>query len=242
MTAVDATALTASLARLEEVFRADSLEPQAMLQQVVNAADTLFRLSGAGLMFVDADEVLRYVAASDQTIALLEEAQEELGEGPCVDTFVHDKVIEVRDLAEDERWPELSKGLAHRGIRAVLGVPVRLGGGAVGALNLYVDQPNDWDPGEIEALNAYGTMVETMLASILVARRHSQIAAQLQYALDNRVTIERAVGFLMAGHDTDAVHAFDLLRRTARHSRRKVADVARDVLAGAPLPEIAQSR
>jgi AmiR/NasT family two-component response regulator len=56
--------------------------------------------------------------------------------------------------------------------------------------------------------------------------------AQLQGALDRRVVIERAVGLLMARLDTDAVGAFGSLRRAARDSRRRVADVAEDVLAG----------
>ena len=48
--------------------------------------------------------------------------------------------------------------------------------------------------------------------------------------------IERAVGYLMAARRTDAVTAFDLLRRTARNRRRKVADVARDLLDSGSLP------
>ena len=55
---------------------------------------------------------------------------------------------------------------------------------------------------------------------------------QLQYALDNRVTIERAIGMLMARHDVDAVAAFHLLRQNARSARRKVADVAREIVEG----------
>jgi GAF domain-containing protein len=238
MPGIDPYALSASLARLEATYRHDDLEPREMLQQVVDAVDELFGLSGAGLMFIDSDEALRYIAASDDTIALLEEAQEELGEGPCVDTFVYDKTVEVFDLLEDPRWPSLSNRLGDSGIRAVLGVPVRLGGGAVGALNLYLNKPHGWVDGEVGALDAYGTMVETMLGTTLTARRHTQLAQQLQYALDYRVVIERGVGYLMASHQLDEVHAFDLLRRTARNSRRKVADVAREIIDGKPLDEV----
>ena len=64
MPAIDPTALGASLSRLEATYRQDELEPRAMLQQVVVAADELFGLSGAGLMLIDSEEALRYVAAS----------------------------------------------------------------------------------------------------------------------------------------------------------------------------------
>jgi GAF domain-containing protein len=240
MPGIDPSALSASLSRLEATYRNDDLEPHIMLQRVVDAVDELFGLSGAGLMFIDSDEALRYVAASDETVALLEEAQEELGEGPCIDTFVYDKVVEVYDLLQDQRWPRLSERLWTRGIRAVLGVPVRLGGSAVGALNLYLDKPHRWQDSEVNALAAYATMVETMLSTILTARRHTQLAEQLQYALDYRVIIERGVGYLMATYQIDEVRAFDLLRRTARNSRRKVADVAREIIAGKPLEHVAQ--
>ena len=242
MPAIDPTALGASLSRLEATYRQDELEPRAMLQQVVVAADELFGLSGAGLMLIDSEEALRYVAASDETIAVLETAQEELGQGPCVDTFVYDTAVQVADLLEDDRWPPLSQLIAPRGIRAVLGVPVRLGGGAVGALNVYLDKPHHWQDTEIAALFAYATMVETMLGIIVTARRNTQLAEQLQYALDYRVIIERGVGYLMASYQLDEVHAFDLLRRTARNSRRKVADVAKEIIAGKPLEQIAPAK
>ena len=58
------------------------------------------------------------------------------------------------------------------------------------------------------------------------------MADQLQYALDYRVVIERAVGYPMGAHRLDAVTAFDVLRRRARDSRRRVADVAAEVLNG----------
>ena len=77
-----------------------------------------------------------------------------------------------------------------------------------------------------------------MLGTVLAAQEHSTVADQLQHALDYRVVIERAVGYLMAAHRLDAVTAFDALRRRARDSRRRVADVAAEVLEGNARPAI----
>lgn len=79
-------------------------------------------------------------------------------------------------------------------------------------------------------------MLETTLRSLLAPRRSDELARQLQYALDYRVVIERAVGYLMAARRIDAVTAFDLLRRNARNRRRKVADVAGALLESGSLP------
>jgi AmiR/NasT family two-component response regulator len=46
------------------------------------------------------------------------------------------------------------------------------------------------------------------------------------------VVIERAVGYLMGAHKLDAVTAFDLLRKRARDSRRRIAEVAAEILGG----------
>jgi GAF domain-containing protein len=238
MTRIDATALGLSLARLEDVHRRD-LDPQDMLKQVVAAVDQLFGLSGAGLMLVDDGQVLRYAAASDETSAQLEISQEELGEGPCIDSFVHDHAVEVRDLASDERYQRLAQRLADVPIDAVLGVPVNISGSSVGSLNVYLDRPHDWQPEEVGALEGYARVVEMVLVTVLTARRHSRLAEQLQYALDYRVVIERGVGYLMARYEVDEVQAFHVLRRTARSSRRKVGEVARDIIAGKPIEDAA---
>jgi AmiR/NasT family two-component response regulator len=50
------------------------------------------------------------------------------------------------------------------------------------------------------------------------------------------VVIERAIGFLMATHGVDAVTAFSRLRREARDRRRRVADLAAEILGGTTLP------
>ena len=62
------------------------------------------------------------------------------------------------------------------------------------------------------------------------------MASQLQYALDCRVVIERAIGYLMGTRRLDAVTAFDVLRQQARASRRLTADVPTDLLGGTTGP------
>ena len=114
----------------------------------------------------------------------------------------------------------------------MVGIPVAIGGSPVGTLNVYRDAPNDWDDSDIRALRAYGDLIAEIVGAALAAHDHGALAAQLQYALDYRVIIERAVGYLMGSHGLDAVTAFNALRKRARDSQRKVADVAADVLAG----------
>jgi GAF domain-containing protein len=150
---IDGVALERSLSAL----RAHGSEGQLIdaLQQVLGATCELFAATGAGLMLVDESTALCSVAATDEAGRVLEERQEQVGHGPCVDALVLDQITETSDLGADDRWPQLGPELPRAGVRAVLGVPVRLNGVAVGALNVYRGEPHDWDKSEIAALSSY---------------------------------------------------------------------------------------
>jgi len=229
---IDPEALERSLALLRQRSAEDGL--MAALEQVIAATRELFGASGAGLMMVDDQSMLTAVAATDEPGRLLEIRQQEIGHGPCVDSLTFDQVVSTSDLAGDDRWPMLAPELPNRGVRAVLGVPIHVDNVPVGSLNVYRDQPGEWDPSETIALEAYGGLIESLLSTALQARHRGQLAQQLQHALNHRVVIERAVGVIMARQNLGPVDAFNQLRRRARSSERKVADVAADLLAELP--------
>jgi hypothetical protein len=207
----------------------DSL-PDA-LDHAVHSAKAFFGVAGAGIMFLDDEHALHYVASTDPDSRRLEEAQREDGRGPCVDALVLDRTVRTRDVTADERWPDLGARLQGSGVRAVLGMPLHLAGAAVGSIDLYRDRPHRWEDGEVERFSGYAALVERMFVTALRATRHETLAEQLQRALDHRVVIERAIGMLMAQRSLDAPDAFELLRASARSSRRRAHEVAEDILA-----------
>jgi GAF domain-containing protein len=200
------------------------------LQEMLVTTGKVFSASGAGFMMLDEGAGLTAVTATDEAGALLEKRQEQDGHGPCVDSVTLDQVVTTSDLGEDDRWPNLRPELPDAGVRSVLGVPIRTHGVALGALNVYRDQPHEWSDDEIAALEAYGTLLEGLLRTALQSHEREQLVQQLQHALDHRVMIERAVGMIMARESVDAVTAFNQLRDRARSSERKVADIAAEVL------------
>jgi GAF domain-containing protein len=224
---IDPHQLSASLRRLGATGEGDAT---AAMERAVAAAVGLFGVDGSGLMIADEQNTLRYVVSSDGPGRVLETVQTETGQGPCVDTFVEGASVHTDDLAAEDRWPASRDTIVAHGVRAVLGVPVRLGGVVVGSLDVYRAEPHTWDDSEQEALTGYAAVIEATLDAALAAHTATELAAQLQYALDNRLIIERAIGFVMASADVDAVGAFDIVRRAARDRRRKVADIAREVL------------
>jgi GAF domain-containing protein len=181
-------------------------------------------------MIADEQNSLHYVASSDGPSHVLEQVQSETGQGPCVQAFVVNNVVTTEDLGSDPRWPLIGDTLVEHGVTAVLGCPLRLGGVPVGTIDVYRDKPYRWDDSERAALARYSDVVEATIGAAMAAQRAGELADQLQYALDYRVVIERAVGYLMAQRGLDSVAAFNLLRRAARDHRRKVAEVATDLL------------
>jgi GAF domain-containing protein len=225
---VDADALQRAVTRLRETEIGDT-GVEVALQHVVDAMVVL-RVGGAGLMFLDDNHSLRYVAASDEAGRVLEVAQEEHGVGPCVDALVGDVVTRTAHLGEVPRYAPIAAVAVPHGVVSVLGVPVHVAGTAVGSLNVYLGEPNEWDDADVDALRAFNGVIEAVIGAAVLSHRHNSVVQQLEFALDNRVVIERAVGTIMGHHRVDAVSAFNVLRARARSQRRKVSDVARQVV------------
>jgi GAF domain-containing protein len=227
---VDAEALAASLADLN-LPDGENTDVQGGIARVVMGAANVFSGTGVGVMLIAEDgHTLRYVASSDELARQLELAHEQSGEGPCVDAFVRDACVKTDDLAAESRWPDLRAALGVQPVRALLGLPTRLGA-PVGTLNVYCERPRVWDESEVAALESYNALLEARLAESLLTRKHDRIVTQLQFAIETRVTIERAIGLLMGRDGIDGVAAFNELRRVARSSRRRVNAVAEELLA-----------
>lgn len=233
---IDDLALAESLRRLATTGQGHDGVVDA-LEHVLEACVDLFAVDGAGILVADEQDVLRYIAASDGPGRILEQTEAEAGQGPCTEAFVSGSVVTSRDVTvETERWPVLAVAMAELPVRAVLGTPVRIGGVPVGTLDVYRESPHDWDDSEIAALARYAEVIATTMTAAIQAHTAGELASQLQYALDYRVVIERAVGFLMAKEGIDPVTAFNSLRSAARSRRTKIGAVAEHVLGTGALP------
>jgi GAF domain-containing protein len=241
---IDPTDLTRSIGALGSLDPERGLAPT--LQQIADAARQLFAADGAGLMLVDADGQLRWASASDQRAQTQEDGQERLAQGPCAVAFSQRLPAAITNIHTDPDWGEITQVLLGEGTFAALSVPVELDGGVIGTLDIYAGQPRDWDPSEVAALQAYAGLVASLLAAATTAEVKGRLADQLQAALEHRWLIEQAKGVLMGRERLDAQTAFERLRGAARSSTRRLADVARDVTDGQPLPanrhELASAR
>lgn len=75
-------------------------------------------------------------AASSTQARLLDQAQYDCGEGPCLSAVRERQVVSAPDVRSDARWPALrASRLREAQVRSVLSVPMTMGEEVVGALN-----------------------------------------------------------------------------------------------------------
>ena len=206
------------------------------LEQAVVAAKQLFEVDAAGIMLADADGRLRWASASDPLAQTLEDNQETFAAGPCLQAFASGRPAVICDATLEPRWGEIILAFVELQIRSGLSVPMQLGGGPIGTLDVYAAAPGGWDATVVSALQTYAGLVATLLGTAAKAERSGRLATQLQVALDSRVLIEQVKSALVDRERLDGQQAFIDLRRAARSSRRKPSEMAGGKVAGLSRP------
>jgi len=219
---IDPATLAKSIATLTD------LDPQrdlaATLEQAVVAAKQMFAVEAAGIMLGDADGRLRWASASDPIAQALEDNQETYAAGPCLQAFSSGQPAVIEDATLEPRWGQITLALVELQIRSALSVPVQLGGGPIGTLDVYAAAPGGWDATEVSALQTYAGLVATLLGTAATAERSGRVADQLQVALEAQKMLERARVALMKLERLDDQQAFIDLRRAARSTSNKPPD------------------
>ena len=107
---------------------------------------------------------------------------------------------------------------------------MRLRDDTIGALNIFGRADHAFTPDETRLVQSLADVATIALLQERAITRADALTEQLQGALNSRVVIEQAKGALaqMEGITPDA--AFLQLRERARSTRRRLADVAAQVL------------
>jgi GAF domain-containing protein len=214
-------------------LRFGTMSVEDAMREIVQTTHTVFSVDGAGLMLTDVEQRLRGVAASDQRFAHLEDLQIEHGEGPCIEAFDTKQLVGTQDLEAEERWPGFSRSAVARDVRAVLASPLPYNQDAVGVVAVLSEQRRPWSAEGELGLLAFTDLAALLIASMMQGEQHSQLAQQLQGALDSRQVIEQAKGVLMGTKGISARAAYEQLRAQARAERRKLSAVCAGIVDGA---------
>ncbi len=200
------------------------------VQRIVDTTHRLFNVDGAGLLLADSEQLLRNLAVSDVRLRDLEDLQIRFGEGPCIDAYHEKQLVHAGDLDRESRWPHFVSAAIKRGVRAVLAAPIPYNREAIGVVAVVSGKAHPWSPESELALVAFTDLAALLIASMMQGEEKSQMAAQLKQALDARIVIEQAKGVVVARQGVSPRQAYESLRSSARAQRRRLADVAREVV------------
>ncbi|MFY0408881.1 GAF and ANTAR domain-containing protein [Solicola sp. PLA-1-18] len=188
------------------------------VEQVVEFARRTFGATEAGITLIR-DGRLETVAATSPAVRSADEAQHELGEGPCVEAATESRTVWSGDLGTDDRWPTWGPRAVELGFVSVLATEMHAGGRRVGALNLYRATSGPFDPED-------ASLAQDFAQHSAVALSHLLRIDHLEVALSTRTLIGQAQGILMERHGVDAERAFSILRRYSQDENVKLRDVA----------------
>jgi hypothetical protein len=202
------------------------------LDTLVGQVTSILGVDGAGIMLEDDVGELRFVAASDDVVRLIEQFQVTTGEGPCVMAYETGHPVQVDDLHGPTPFPAFAEAAGQVGMRAVHSFPMLLERARVGALNFYRATPGPLPEDGIEVGQLFADIATTYLFS---ARHQDRLTKQiegLRHAIQESGAVDQAKGVLMHTYDLEDREAFALLRRHARSHRTRVLDVSRAIMDG----------
>lgn len=168
-------------------------------------------------------------AFTSKTALLLDKAQYESGDGPCLAAIRH-RGLEHVTTASDDRWPSFLAAASQHGVRATLSVPLGNDEAVMGSLNLYSQSLDAFDPSTTDAASAFADQIGVAVASATRYAESFELAQQLQQAMESRAVIEQAKGILMAAQRCSADVAFTILVRASQNQNRKLRAIAIEIV------------
>ena len=201
--------------------------------RLCGACPGLAGVTGAGIMLMSGEVHRGTLSASNEVSRLIEELQYTLGEGPCVDAYLQDRVVAEPDLAGQlaGRWVAFGPAALRAGARAVFGFPLRVGGVRLGALNLYRDQPGPLSSEQHADMMVLAGVAAQWVLQAQAGAASGALAGELEAGADLHFSVHNAAGIVSVQEGISVADALVRLRAFAFSSERRLADVARDVIA-----------
>jgi hypothetical protein len=205
---------------------------------VCAAAVTAVEVSGAWLSAARGTDAGHLMRVTDEVSEQLAELQLTLGEGPGPDAAAAGGAVLASDLGEMEaarRWPVFTPAARQAGAAAIFAFPLRIGAIRAGVMGLYRARP-----GPLSAVQLGDALTFADTATLLLLDAQDQAAGDLAEAGPGgqpadlalrRAEIDQATGMLTEQLGVGIAEAFIRLRAYAYAHDRRLAELARDIVA-----------
>jgi len=171
------------------------------------------------------------VAGSSPKAVLLDEIEQRMGDGPCINALRTMTPVLLGDVATDPRWPEYQKVLEDEGCRATLGVPLELGEDAAAALNFFAFESGVFTPAVLQEAVEFADLAAGAVRLAVRLGSAQTLADDLAAAMANRTSIDLACGVIMGQNRCSQAEAMAILTKVSSNRNQKLRVVAEELLA-----------
>ena len=171
------------------------------------------------------------VAGSSPKAVLLDEIEQRMGDGPCIEALRTMEPVLLGNVATDPRWPEYQKVLEDEGCRATLGVPLELGEDAAAALNFFAFESGVFTPAVLQEAVEFADLAAGAVRLAVRLGSAQTLADDLAAAMANRTSIDLACGVIMGQNRCSQAEAMAILTKVSSNRNQKLRVVAAELLA-----------
>ncbi|WP_063759872.1 ANTAR domain-containing protein [Streptomyces sclerotialus] len=223
---------------LTDACPGEEFDRTGYLRRFANRCVELLDVSAAAVLCAPPGEKLVPVAASGTDPALAGLLATAPLEGPARESHrTASSVVPVDLLGTGVRWPHFTGEARTAGYRFAGAVPLLRRDRATGSLLLLRTGSAPVPETDMRLGEALARVVAIALAHQETLANYRKVNEQLRTALQSRVVIEQAKGFLAHRMGVSVEEAFEAMRGHARRHSRRLREVARDVLEQALVPD-----
>jgi GAF domain-containing protein len=225
-------ALTRTLYELTDTLVKD-FDVIDLLTLLTERCVEILDISEAGIMLAPPAGDLGVMAASTESVQVLELLDVQAQEGPCLDCLRTGGAVEQNDLTTAyDVWPHFAPECVDAGFQSVHALPIRLRGETIGALNLFRESEGTMNDSDIRTGQTLADIAALAIHLHIFSFPVQVSVERLRHFLDSRVVIEQAKGMLSHMAAVNVETTFAIMRTYAVTHGLDVIDVAQSVIDG----------
>ncbi|MGR0162228.1 GAF and ANTAR domain-containing protein [Paenarthrobacter nitroguajacolicus] len=170
------------------------------------------------------------IAGSSDIAVWLDQIEQRLHEGPCLEALDVGHAIVISDATEEQRWPNFSRTLADEGYRSALGIPLELGSDAKAVLDFFASPAEQFTPETVADAQVFADMAARALRLAVRITTAEQLVENLKAALEGRTVIDLACGMIMAQNRCSQFQAMEILKKASSDRNQKLYEVAETIV------------
>ncbi|MBM7782337.1 GAF and ANTAR domain-containing protein [Arthrobacter tumbae] len=170
------------------------------------------------------------VASSSPEARNMDEVQFAFDDGPCLRAAREHYTVVVQDFHAEQRFGEYTAAVAGHGLRSALGVPILLEGEANAGLDLYCLEPDAFSAESIDAAEQFARRASHSLQIAVRVATLMENSQHMSAAMENRTTIDLAVGIIMGQNRCSQDEAVNILKAASSARNVKLQAVAAAVV------------